>query len=90
MKLTKRQLRRIIQEERQKLLETDFSSMGEDEIIHALSEEEYSALEVIVYVLGEEVFGVNNMGAEDAGYCIAVLLQQVFPLLRNPLIKKMI
>ena len=90
MKLTKRQLRRIIQEERQKLLETDFSSMGEDEIIQALSEEEYSALEVIVYVLGEEVFGVNNMGAEDAGYCIAVLLQQVFPLLRNPLIKKMI
>ena len=90
MKLTKRQLRKLIREEKQKLMETDFSSMGEDEIIQALSDEEYAQLEVIVYVLGEEVFGVNNMGAEDAGYCIAVLLQQVFPLLRDPLIKKMI
>ena len=90
MKLTKRQLRKIIREEKQKLMETDFSSMGEDEILEALSEEEYSALEVIVYVLGEEVFGVNNMGADDAGYCIAVMLQQVFPLLQNPEVKKLI
>ena len=89
MRITKRQLRKIIREERQKLMETDFSSMGEDEIIQALSEEEYAQLEIIVYVLGEEVFGVNNMGAEDAGYCIAVLLQQVFPLLKTPIIQRL-
>ena len=88
MKISKRQLKRIIREEKQKLMETDFSNMGEDEILEALSEEEYSALEVIVYVIGEEVYGVNNMTADDAGYCIAVLLQQVFPLLRNPIVKK--
>ena len=33
MKLSKRQLRQIILEEKRKLAESDFSSMGEDEII---------------------------------------------------------
>ena len=89
MKLTKRQLQNIIREEKQKLMETDFSRLGEDEILDRLSPEEYGALEVLVYTIGEEVYGVNNMTADDAGYCIAVLLQQVFPLLKKPIIQRL-
>ena len=90
MKLSRKQLIRIIREEKQKLMETDFSSMGEDEILDRLSPEEYEALEVLVYVIAEEVYGKTDLTADDAGYCIAVLLQQVFPLLKNPTIQRLI
>ena len=88
MKISKRQLRRIINEEKQKLLEENFSGMGEDDIIDALSPEEYHAFEALVYTLGQEVFGLRNMTSEDAAYSMTVLLQRVFPLLANPIIKK--
>ena len=54
-----------------------------------LSPEEYGALEVLVYVIAEEVYGKTDMTADGAGYCIAVLLQQVFPLLKNPIIQRL-
>ena len=90
MKLTKRQLVRIIREEKQKLVETDFSRMGEDEIIDALSGEEYAALESVAYTLSEEAFN-QVIGPDEAGFVVAIMLQHIFPMIsNNPSLKKFI
>ncbi len=90
MKLSKRQLRQIILEEKRKLAESDFSSMGEDEIIDALSNEEYRALEAVAYSLAEDAFD-QVIGPEEAGFVVAFMLQHIFPMIsNNPSLKKFI
>ena len=90
MRLTKRELKRIIREEKQKLLESDFSRMGEDEIIDALSPEEYSALESVAYTLAEDAFD-QVIGPDEAGFVVAFMLQHIFPMIsNNPSLKKFI
>lgn len=90
MKLTKRQLRRIIREEKQKLLESDFSRMGEDEILDALSPEEYGALESVAYTLAEDAFD-QIIGPEEASFVVTFMLQHIFPMIsNNPSLKKFI
>ena len=69
MKLTKRQLRKIIREEKRRLLESE------------LSYEEYHILEQCAYDL-TEACGVQ-FESEDMGEIVDVLLQVVIPKLQK-------
>ena len=81
MKLTKRQLKRIIKEERQKLLEVNISDNEVDQIIDPLTVEVYDVLEECAYDLAE-AFG-SQIESEDAGYIVAVLLKVIVPKLKE-------
>ena len=88
MKLSKRQLKRIIRNSL--IAETDYSSMSENEIYNSLSDDDYAALEGLAYTLGDDL-GDATMGPEEAGYIITVLLQKIFPMIsNNPSLKKFV
>ena len=90
MKISKRQLKRIIREEKRKLFETDYSSMSEDEIIDSLSNEDYAVLEGLAYTLADEISDAT-IGADEASYIVTLLLQKIFPeISNNPNLKKFI
>ena len=92
MRLTKRQLRRIIREEKHRLLESqydtgilntdEFESWAEvDQIIADISDEDYHILEQCAYDLADS-FGTTT-DSEDAGYVVAVLVKIIIPKLKK-------
>ena len=92
MRLTKRQLRKIIREEKQILLEGQYDTSGlntryfeswseVDQILADLPEEDYHILERCAYDLSEACG--KRADSEDAAYIVATLVKVVLPKLKT-------
>ena len=92
MRLTKRQLRKIIREEKHRLLESqyetgilntnEFESWAEvDQIIADISDEDYHTLEQCAYDLADA--SGRQTDSEGAGYIVAVLVKVIIPKLKR-------
>ena len=93
MKLSRRELRRIIREEKQRLLEGQYDTSGlntdyfeswseVDQLIADLSDEEYHILEQCAYDLAD-AFGKTTYDSESASYVVAILVKVVIPKLKK-------
>tara|TARA_Y100000992_G_C21026512_1_gene378281 strand:+ start:174 stop:467 length:294 start_codon:yes stop_codon:yes gene_type:complete len=93
MKLSRRKLRRIIREEKQKLFESQYDTSGlntdefeswaeVDQILADLSDKEYFMLEQCAYDLAD-AFGKTSYDSESASYVVAVLVKVVIPKLKS-------
>ena len=93
MRLTKRQLRKIIREEKHRLFEGQYDTSGlntdyfkswseVDQLIADLSNEEYHILEQCAYDLAD-AFGKTTYDSESASYVVAILVKVVLPKLKK-------